>query len=261
MARAELARFAVGRMGVSAGHSIDRREMAAMFRSSGEPDSAAREFFGAFERIYSFFAADDPHVMGALERYSGAEVSTPPFRPPGSGHMAELYLRSIDADPGEIRSRIDCTPDDRAAAEREIARVGLPKSGFILIFPGSGSAAKNWPAERFAALANKLGADCALAILGPAEADLAGFFPARGIASLSGLELGTLAAIAEIAGSFVGNDSGMSHLAAASGCRGVALFGATDPKRWRPLGDVIVLKRLPIESITVEEVLAALALA
>jgi heptosyltransferase-3 len=75
------------------------------------------------------------------------------------------------------------------------------------------------------------------------------------------LELGEVAAIARMARAFVGNDSGVSHLAAAAGGgRGVVLFGPTDPERWRPLGAVRIIRREPIGSIAVEEVEAALKL-
>src|SRR5215469_17305179 len=59
MARAELARFAVGRMSFAAGYSIDRREVSSLFRNDTEPEPCARAFFGQFGRIYCFFAAED----------------------------------------------------------------------------------------------------------------------------------------------------------------------------------------------------------
>jgi ADP-heptose:LPS heptosyltransferase len=40
-------------------------------------------------------------------------------------------------------------------------------------------------------------------------------------------------------GSFVGNDSGVTHLAAASGARTLALFGPTDPAQWAPVGPAV----------------------
>jgi ADP-heptose:LPS heptosyltransferase len=39
----------------------------------------------------------------------------------------------------------------------------------------------------------------------------------------------------------VGNDSGVTHLAAAVGTRTVALFGPTDPAIWRPLGEHVIV--------------------
>ena len=58
---------------------------------------------------------------------------------------------------------------------------------------------------------------------------------------LKDLELATVAGIARLATGFVGNDSGVSHLAAAADARGVVIFGASDPQRWRPLGRIAVL--------------------
>src|SRR5216684_7106246 len=59
MARGELARFAVGRLGFARGHSIDRREVGHLFAADERVSEYAREFFGAFDHVYSFFAADD----------------------------------------------------------------------------------------------------------------------------------------------------------------------------------------------------------
>jgi hypothetical protein len=71
MAREELARFAVNRIGfeqtaVTRGHSIDRREVAALFAEDPALADAAR-FFRPFARIYSFFASDDACFRRGLE--------------------------------------------------------------------------------------------------------------------------------------------------------------------------------------------------
>ena len=80
---------------------------------------------------------------------------------------------------------------------------------------------------------------------------------------LKDLDLPTVAAIARLAAAFVGNDSGVSHLAAAVGTPGVVIFGPTDPARWRPLGpagtQIDILRREPIDSIEVAEVAGALS--
>src|ERR1700738_1507342 len=59
MARGELARFAVGRVGFARGLSIDRREVGHLFAANERVPEETRGFFDAFDRVYSFFADDD----------------------------------------------------------------------------------------------------------------------------------------------------------------------------------------------------------
>jgi ADP-heptose:LPS heptosyltransferase len=96
-----------------------------------------------------------------------------------------------------------------------------------------------------------------LFIIGPAEAELEPCLRTTGIPILSGLELPVIAAIAAQARLFAGNDSGVSHLAAAAGAPGLVIFGPTDPARWGPLGDVQVISRMPLEALEPGEVAAA----
>ena len=276
MAREELARFAVdrigfarigfARIGITRGHSIDRREIAALFAENPDLTGAAR-FFRPFTRIYSFFASDDARFRAALEAAAApGAVSVHAFRPARRGHAAAGYLEEIGArgmlPDGHPDARIEVLPDDIAEARQALARLGLGDTRVVLLFPGSSSAHKNWPAENFAALANALPPPLrALVMLGPAERAieprLMPLLVARGVAWLRDQPLGTVAGLARIAAGFVGNDSGVSHLAAAAGAPGVAIFGPTDPDRWRPLGRVRVLWALPLSDLTPAVVAAA----
>ena len=281
MARHELARLAAGRTVVARGHSIDAREMSALFGDASS--DSARQFFAGFDLIYSFFASDDPRFRARLSAATDADVSFHPFRPGGDGHVAEGYLQSIDAGALQEGIRLEPTADDLAAAERALERANCCGSNLAVIFPGSGSRAKNWPADKFAALATMLASESGIlraaatrendkrqglpsnqasvaAILGPAEASIEPVFRDAGVPVLKDLELPTVAAIARLASAFVGNDSGVSHLAAAVGAPGVVIFGPTDPVRWRPLGRRIdILARNPIDSIEVDEVAGTLS--
>jgi heptosyltransferase-2 len=301
MARLELARLAVGRTVVARAHSIDAREVGELFTEPGAQsdeklaDSDARRFFADFDRIYSFFASDDLRFRARLAAATDGHVSFHPFRPGDEGHVSAAYLRAIEIDEAALAmdSRLEPTRDDLAAAARAIVQSKCGRSNPIVIFPGSGSPAKNWPADKFAALASKLSlsnrasaaapekritwpsipahALCVAApeksvavILGPAEMSLEPVFRESGAAVLKHLDLPTVAAIARLASAFVGNDSGVSHLAAAAGASGVVLFGPTDPARWGPLapgarGQIGILRRDPIDSIEADEVAAALA--
>jgi heptosyltransferase-2 len=255
MARSELARFAVGRLGITRAHSIDRREVGHLFAASSDVSADAREFFGEFDAIYSFFAADYERFRHSLLAIAPGRVNFYPFRPPGHGHVSACYLRAIGEENREpLQSRIDLLPDDLERASHRLADLGLKSGQILLILPGSGSPSKNWPADRFAELAERLALQLSsLVVLGPAEERLERLFLRRGLACLSCLDLGELAGLARLTRGFIGNDSGVSHLAAAAGGCGITIFGATDPLRWRPLGNISVIRRQPIENLTVEE--------
>jgi ADP-heptose:LPS heptosyltransferase len=110
-------------------------------------------------------------------------------------------------------------------------------AGFLAVHPGSGSPAKNWPFDRFVETARRLSPGRPwLLVLGPAEDAAA---PPAGAIVARGLPLRRLAAVLARAGRFLGNDSGVSHLAAACGTRTLALFGPTDPAQWAPVGQSV----------------------
>jgi heptosyltransferase-2 len=263
MARGELASFAVGRMGVERGYSIDRREVADLFseKDSRIPETLA--FFGGYARIYTFFAENASGFRRALSEVAGGPVYFMPFRPPGTGHVARAYVDAVLAaheDGGydradmEVSGSIEVLETDLAAAARTLARLGLAAGKFVMFLPGSGNPKKNWPAENFAELARRIEPGSkALIVLGPAEAALEPVFRDE-FATITGAELGEVAGLAKMAAGFVGNDSGVSHLAAAAGASGVVLFGPTAPERWRPLGRVEVLRRDPLTILAMAEV-------
>lgn len=112
------------------------------------------------------------------------------------------------------------------------------RSDEVLVHPGSGSSAKNWPAERFAQTLRALDLPVRL-IVGEADLAAADRVEAALGHSLPRLEHAPLEELAaRLAGchAYLGNDSGVSHLAGLCGARTVAMFGPTDPSVWRPLG-------------------------
>lgn len=108
--------------------------------------------------------------------------------------------------------------------------------GATLIHPGSGSPRKNWPIDRFRDLSRELRAlgHRVAWIRGPAESDEA--VPPPGVECLDRPLLPSLARTLAEARLFIGNDSGISHLAAAVGAPTVALFGPTSSQVWSPDG-------------------------
>jgi heptosyltransferase-3 len=117
----------------------------------------------------------------------------------------------------------------------------------IVIHPGSGSPAKNWPIDRFVSLAAALTDTGPIAwVIGPVEEE-SGDAAAIATAAIHGAAVWRNVPLADLARRlagarlFVGNDSGVAHLAAAVGCPTVVLFGASDPMVWAPRGRVVVV--------------------
>ncbi len=133
--------------------------------------------------------------------------------------------------------------------------------GATLIHPGSGSPAKNWPLERFVDLSRELrqGGHRVVWILGPAEGGIPS--PGSEFEVLDRPSLGALAATLSQARVFVGNDSGVSHLAAAVGAPTVAIFGPTSDVVFRPDGPRVATARSAsgaLESLGVDRVLSVI---
>jgi heptosyltransferase-3 len=258
MARGELATMAVDRLGIDRGLSIDRREVAELFAAEDEGGGANRLFAG-YHRIFSFFGAENLLYRARLSAAShDAEVSFHPFRPTGAGHIAIAHLNSIGLPTEPFDTRIRLLDVDLDAADGLLDRLGLRTRNFTLIFPGSGGPAKNWPLDNFLMLARRIRSRTTpLFILGPAEAGFGERMRPAGFPVLADLELPIVAALAARALLFVGNDSGLSHLAAAAGAPGIVIFGPSDPAQFRPLGDIEAISRMPLETLSVDELATA----
>jgi heptosyltransferase-3 len=121
---------------------------------------------------------------------------------------------------------------------------GKEQGRVTLIHLGSGGAAKCWPIEWFMELADRMGRDAEVRwMLGPAELERDGerLAPLRRRLERSGEmliaeeDLTRAAERVVDADAYVGNDAGMTHVAAALGVPTVVIFTATDPAVWRPL--------------------------
>jgi len=148
-------------------------------------------------------------------------------------HAADFFLKQAGGE-GFAVPRIDCP--------------GVVREDFAVIHPFSGSARKNWPLGQFREVAARLAMPvrwCA----GPEEA----IEDAIRFENL--YELACWLATARV---YIGNDSGITHLAAAVGTPVVAIFGPTDPAVWAPRGDrVSVVSGRSLDEITVDQVVEA----
>ena len=124
---------------------------------------------------------------------------------------------------------VDFTPFAKDASG-ELARF----ANRIVLLPGAGKPGKQWPVERFAELAARLGSD-ALVVWGPGEEPLARAIGAEVAPATNFRELAFILSRARLV---VGADTGPLHLAAALGTPLAGLYGPTDPARNGPYGQL-----------------------
>jgi ADP-heptose:LPS heptosyltransferase len=136
-----------------------------------------------------------------------------------------------------------------------------------VLHPGSGSPRKNWPLTRFVELAVALRGEAGVEpVFTAGEADEEAAQALKRQTSfkvLEGCSVLELAGALSACDGYLGNDSGVTHLAAAAGAPVVALFGPTDPGLWGPQGEnVRIVRALPAaggpEAIPAAQVLAEL---
>jgi heptosyltransferase-3 len=118
-----------------------------------------------------------------------------------------------------------------------------PIQDFAAIHPFSGSPRKNWPLDHFRAVAEKL--PCAVKWIAGPEDTLPD--------AVRYDDLYDLACWLATSRLYIGNDSGITHLAAAAGVPVIAIFLTTDPAVWAPRGPRVIALRDP----SVDQVLDA----
>jgi ADP-heptose:LPS heptosyltransferase len=157
-------------------------------------------------------------------------------------------------------------PEDRARANAALPG-GRP---VIALGPTANWPPKMWPAERFAAVFHALAAKAlpgaVPAVLGgPGDAERAMAAPLlallpEAIDLVGTLSLPEAAACLDRAALFVGNDSGLMHLAAATGTPTIGLFGPTPAAEYAPVGrraTAVLAADGRMSGVTVAAVLAA----
>lgn len=225
----------------------------------------AHDQFGAIEGAVAWTADPDGRLRANLAALSARPPILAPSRPPEQSgrHVAEHLLGTLAHLGVAGFDPAFCLPSVRVGRSRPRGgqREVRPR---VVIHPGSGSPRKNWPAERFAAVAEALGArtDAAVEVLlGPAEAvtlDLLKNVPADRWRLHREPPLADVAELLADCDLYLGNDSGLSQLAGLSGAPTLVLFGPTDPRLWRPLGPrVNVLHAERLESLAASTVLEA----
>ena len=227
-------------------HSINQAGLAHFYLRGGALPSRLVEFFSSFSTALLIGRSQAETLAENLRRAGLARVI---FLPSFPGEEEKLHvsdallqaLRSFGIEGEGLFAPLRLSEEALSFADDLLKKTGWKREGRILaIHPGSGSPAKNWSPQKFA-LAADWASESAFIFLvsGPArdgsEEVLRAVKKARPFV-LDHLPLPHLAAVLGKCTAFLGNDSGITHLAALMGIPTIALFGPTDPAVWGPRG-------------------------
>jgi heptosyltransferase-2 len=246
-----IAELAVGRRHAANLRRVDGAEWAALFspRSArlGEAGlgELERRYLAGFDETYCVWPDGDGVIGENLLRAGSRKVvSVDPTPVEGKGvHVVDHIARQCERAGLAIQyrePRLYPSERDRRWVERYLRVSSAGDRPLLALSPGSGSASKNWPADHYAAVARHWvkRCGCALIVSGPAEEKMAGelrrSLEEDGVFFLSNEPLPCVAATLERCEAFIGNDSGITHMAAAVRTPTLAIFGRTNPDVWQP---------------------------
>jgi ADP-heptose:LPS heptosyltransferase len=265
IASAPLGKIMVGRSVVNRWFCPEQVGLHSLFSDTGPPDERLAGVLRDTKYILNFTGDESKPVYQRLDDHTSAKVI------------------SVDPQPSEqtIQKRLHITTQWCSQIRAAGLNIGDPTPPVIqqqtdnarwhntkmVIHPGSGGRHKCWPIDCFIELADSVDHDEVHWILGPAECEKNQDMVKR-LQERVGLKNETLIINQELdhvtkliadADLYIGNDSGITHLAAAVGTLTVALFGPSDPNVWRPLGQHVQIVSTeqydkPIGNIQVEKV-------
>jgi heptosyltransferase-3 len=185
-----------------------------------------------FDSIVSWYGANRPEFRGFVAN-AGLRFEFHGALPPAgaSRHAVDYYCSQVGAELGAV-PRIELGAIERFES--------------VVVHPFASNEAKRWPAG----VGFRVPGVKVVRLRGPEEQlDSARHIP----------DLLDLARFLAGARAYVGNDSGITHLAAAVGAPTVALFGPTDPAIWGPRGRTVrIIRAARMADIAEETVIDAL---
>ena len=216
---------------------VDGAAMSSLFTVAPAP--ALAEWLVGADQVHAWLGSDGgasalahhvrTHAAGALLRFHGVA------RGDGPRHASMDYAAALGVD-GPLEAPSLVLPVGSASPAWE-----APWPARLVVHPGAGAVAKCWAASGFERVADRWharGGDVTV-LLGPAEVGMVERWRRTGHRLAHDLEILGAAARLASAPAYLGNDSGISHLAGVLRRTGVVLFGPTRPARWSPLGGAL----------------------
>jgi ADP-heptose:LPS heptosyltransferase len=256
---------------VDAVTDINKAQMAHLFQEEAVLPEELQAYLGTFDAAFYFGLSTT--LAHNLQRAGISKTFILPPFPARRQHLIDHHLASLKAlgisaasSTPELFLRDEAQEEAKEFFRKRGRTGGFELDNIIALHPGAGGRDKVWPPQRCAALGRILAKGTAklLIIQGPADQEAV----KEVCAGLDGtphlvvrdVPIATLAALLSHASLCVGNDSGVSHLAAALGVLTLALFGPTDPILWAPRGNraFYLKKGGTIDTIEVADVLSFL---
>lgn len=229
--------------------TIERREIGRLFVPS-ERLREVEDFFRPYDCVYSWTGSGDAAFNKNFARAAGARGRLFPFRPAVSAqHIADYYLACVGAPPNAVLPEVAIKPEALEWGRAWLRAQGLEIKRILAVAPGSGAPDKNWPRQFFREVMQGWERSCngqVVVVLGPADDGDRSFW-AECAPVARGLTLARLGALLSLSDIYLGNDSGVTHLAAAAGAETIALFGPSDSAEWAPRGPRVRVVSLGVD--------------
>jgi hypothetical protein len=236
-----------------AARDFESLRLEALFAGDGAADLPEAD------RVVCWFGARDPEFARRLRAQAPGAMVAPPV---ATGLVWEHLLATCGVPAGAWRAIAGVGPGLVAAGRAALAAAGWDgERRVLLVQPGAGGVSKRWPADGFAAALAAVAERGDVAIVlhqGPADAAAVDALAARlpSALRLRDPALPALAGALREAAVYLGNDSGVSHLAATVGAPAVVLFAASNLawRPWAPRAEVVTVTMTRVESGDVEAV-------
>jgi predicted lipopolysaccharide heptosyltransferase III len=243
------------------GGVISRARLARQIRSTGY--DVVYNLHGGTTATFLTRATGARHRVG-LRTYQYAQLHTHQAPSPlllwgqQKTHSVEQQLALLGWTgvpvPDRPRTHQAVTPEAAAAVNQQLAEAGLDERKIALIHPAAAFATKQWATENFARVAESLAERgfAPVAIAAPNEHELLESLIDQTSVHIVALDLSLPEVVALAARSqiFVGNDSGIAHIANAVETPSVVIFGSSNVAHWRPWNKAaaeVVLEAMPCQ--------------
>ncbi|HHT9109501.1 MAG TPA: glycosyltransferase family 9 protein [Candidatus Wunengus sp. YC64] len=266
---------------------FDQADIASLFTKNSNVPASLINKLSNMDLIIAFVSDKDQVMVNNL-RAAGVKhvIHYEPFPSEGEDiHIIDHFLRCLGL-LGVTHSnkipKIFLNDEDELFGEKFLNEsIVKPDKLLVVMHPGSGSRQKCWPTDRYVELILWLKKEMDARILlisGQADTGIVEALRDKvrdNFILADQLPLPILAAIIKRSNLFVGNDSGIAHVAAAVGTPTITIFGPTDPGKWGPRGErvKILYKKSPcspcsfdtrrncfsqicLEGVTVEDVIS-----